>query len=87
MFTFLFCPKLQDKHCREHYDYDWIQNPSFRFSHTIEQIAKFCSHLNLVKHYDATLTESKGVKIDGFLYPNFMKDDFFLILWGVKGRD
>ena len=33
MFTFYFCPKLQDKHCREHYDYDRensIQIPSLR---------------------------------------------------------
>ena len=22
MFTFQFCPRLQDKHCREHYDHD-----------------------------------------------------------------
>ena len=22
MFTFYFCPKLRDKHCREHYDYN-----------------------------------------------------------------
>ena len=22
MFNFLFCPKLQDKHCIKHYDYD-----------------------------------------------------------------
>ena len=27
MFTFYFCPKLQDKHCREHYDYDRENNP------------------------------------------------------------
>ena len=24
MITFQFCSKLQDKHCREHYDYDKI---------------------------------------------------------------
>ena len=34
MFTFYFCPKLQVKHCREHYDYDYdrknyIQSRSF----------------------------------------------------------
>ena len=23
MFTFWFCPKLQDKHCRDRYDYDY----------------------------------------------------------------
>ena len=31
MFTFQFCPKLQDKHCKEHYDYDrenQMQSPS-----------------------------------------------------------
>ena len=31
MFTFYFCPKLQDKHCRDHYDYhreNKIQYPS-----------------------------------------------------------
>ena len=30
----IFCPKLQDKHCREHYDYESknkIQCPSLRF--------------------------------------------------------
>ena len=33
MFTFYFCPKLQDKHCRDHYDYhreNKIQYPSLR---------------------------------------------------------
>ena len=31
MFTFYLCPKMQDKHCRDHYDYDRknkIQCPS-----------------------------------------------------------
>ena len=31
MFAFQFCPKLQDKHCKEHYDYDrenQMQSPS-----------------------------------------------------------
>ena len=23
VFTFYLCPKLQDKHCREHFDYDY----------------------------------------------------------------
>ena len=31
MFTFQFCPKLKDKHCREHYDYDKENKIQFPF--------------------------------------------------------